>query len=510
MTVQERVRGSETPTVDGVSRRGFLAGSGLVFGLAVTGSSVTLFDAKAATKFQPSIWVTLGTDGRMQILAPAGEMGQGVLTAMPMLFAEEFDADWGMVEPVFAEVNPEFGNPLFGGFMLTGASRTTRGYWKKLRIAGAQARRILLDAAAKKWGVPVGELTTQPSMVVHAKSGKTLTYGEIAKFAAIPSKMPKITEKDLKPRSEWRIIGNPDIVRVDVPWKVNGSAKFGIDTFVPGMLYASILRSPAAGNGPKKIDKAAAMKVKGVVAVIPLPYGVAVVGTDIWATKAGKAKLKVTWTNTAPSNKYTTDSIRKAYLAAAKDPKAKAVVALKRGDVAGAMKKAAKTMTADYWADHVYHATMEPMNCVAWVKAGGEVEIWAPTQAPSINTLVASKVAGTKPNKVTVHQTLMGGGYGRRFEQDFLVDALILSKSTKKPVKVIWSREDDVQHDEYRPAVAQRLQASLDKNGKIIGWTHRVVAESVFARSMPGALKAAKGVDDSVVDGQQLMYQIAS
>ena len=508
MTVQNKIVSTGSVADPDVSRRGFLAGSGLLFGVALTaGSGVTLFDARAATGFAPSAWVRIDTDDTVTIVAPAGEMGQGVYTAMPMLFAEEMGADWSKVKVTDAFHNPgAFGNPLFGNFMITGASRTTRGYWDKLRIAGAQVRRVLIDAVAAKAGVPAGELRAHGGKVVHAGAGKSWSFGEIASFAKMPAKMPAVAKADLKKPEEWTIIGSKTIQRVDIPAKVDGSAKFGIDTFVEGMLYAAILRSPVQGNKPAKVDKAAAMKVKGVVAVIPLQNSVAVVATDIWASKMGKDALEVDWSKTSKAGEYSTERIRKEYLAAAEDWSRKGAEAFRKGDADAAM-KGAKTLRASYWADHVYHATMEPMNTVAHVKADG-VEVWTPTQSPTLVAVVAAKVAGTDPGKVKVNPTYMGGGFGRRIEQDITIDAVLLSKITGKPVKAVWSREDDVQHDLFRPAAAQRLEASLDKDGRIVAWKHRMVGESIMARFQPAALKAAKGVDHPFVDGHQLMYDI--
>ncbi|MCY4189810.1 MAG: molybdopterin-dependent oxidoreductase [Rhodospirillaceae bacterium] len=492
-----------------VSRRGFLAGSGLLFGVAVgAGSGITVFDARASTGFTPSAWVRIGTDDTVTIVAPAGEMGQGVYTAMPMLFAEEMGASWSQVRVVDAFHNPKvFGNPMFGNFMLTGASRTTRGYWDKLRIAGAQVREVLIGAVSEKAQVPAGALKALEGRVVHAASGKSWRFGEIAGFAAVPSQMPAVSKRDLKQPGEWTIIGSETIGRVDIPAKVTGAARFGIDHYVEGMLYAAILRAPVQGEKPVTFNRDAVMKVKGVVSVVGLPFGVGVLATDIWASKVGKDLLEVTWSRTAPARAYTTAQVRREYLAAAGDWRRKGAVAFRKGDADAALKGGVRRHVASYWADHVYHATMEPMNTVAHVR-GDAVEVWTPTQAPSIVALVASKVAGTKPNKVLVHPTYMGGGFGRRVEQDITVDAVLLSKMSGKPVKVVWSREDDTQHCLFRPAVGQRLEASLDEAGRIVGWKHRVVSESVFGRFQPSALKAAKGVDHAVVDGHQLMYDI--
>ena len=424
----------------GVSRRGFMTSTaGLTFGLAFgPGMAVTLFDAEAAgTAFKPSAWLRIGTDGIVTLVSTAAEMGQGVFTSMPMLIAEELDADWTKVRIEQAPHNPRaYGNPMFGNFMVTGASRTTRGYWKKLRIAGAQARRILLENVAEKWGVPTTELRTEPSMVMHDKSGRRIGFGEVAKFAKVPSQLPKIDEKSLKQPHEWRIISSETMTRADIPSKVNGTASFGIDSFVPGMLYASILRSPVQGNGPAKFNRDDVMKIKGVTHVIPLKYGVAVLGTDIWATKKGKDALDVTWKTGAKADGYDSDKVLNDFQRLARDLGVKGVQAFKSGDFESAHGSASKTFIADFRAEHVYHATMEPMNTTAWVR-GDEVEVWTPTQSPSLVGLVSSKIAGTKPNKVMVHSTFLGGGFGRRSEQDVTVDAVLLSKITRKPVKVI-------------------------------------------------------------------------
>ena len=491
-----------------VSRRGFLAGSGLLFGVAVGGGSIAVFDARAATGFVPSAWVRIGTDDTVTIVAPAGEMGQGVYTAMPMLFAEEMGADWSKVRVVDAFHDPKvFGNPMFGNLMLTGGSRTTRGYWDKLRIAGAQVRAVLIGAVSEKAGVPAGALRALEGRVVHAASGRSWRFGEIAGFAAVPSRMPAVSVRDLKRPEAWTIIGSETIGRVDIPDKVTGAARFGIDHHVEGMLYAAILRAPVQGEKPVTFDREAALKVKGVVSVVGLPFGVGVLATDIRASQAGKELLEVTWSRTAKARGYTTAQVRRDYMAAAGDWSRKGAVAFRQGDADAALKGGVRRHGASYWADHVYHATMEPMNTVAHVR-GDTVEVWTPTQAPSIVALVAAKVAGTRPNRVTVHPTYMGGGFGRRVEQDITVDAVLLSKLSGKPVKVVWSREDDTRHGLYRPAVGQRLEASLDASGRIVAWKHRVVSESVFGRFQPSALKAAKGVDHAVVDGHQLMYAI--
>jgi isoquinoline 1-oxidoreductase subunit beta len=492
-----------------VTRRRFIAGSaGLTFGIAIAGSTVTLFDALAeAATFQPNAWIQIGTDDIITLIAPAAEMGQGAFTSLPMLIAEELDADWSKVRVEQAPAEKEYGNPLFGGAMITGGSRGARGYFAPLRQIGAQARRVLLTNVAEQWNVPVGELSTKPNMVVHAASGRSISYGDIAKFAKAPAQLPQVAEADLKPQDQWRLIGH-DLPRLDVPSKVNGSAQYGIDIYLPDMLYAAMLRGLVQGDGPDSVDDSAAMKVPGVLKVVTLPFGVAVIAPDYWTAKKGKDELKVTWKTGAKAESYDSLKVLDDYAAIAKDWKHKSAIALQEGDVAAAFKGAAKVVTADYRSEHVYHAPMEPMNTTAWVKADGVVEIWTPTQAPTFVQLAAAGAAGTKPDKVLVHSKFLGGGFGRRIEQDVTADATLLSKIMGKPIKVLWSREDDVKNDKYRPATAQRIEAALDHDGKIVGWRWRLVGESIFRRVLPQALEAAKGVDSSVIDGHETLYTI--
>src|SRR5579883_2315919 len=493
-----------------IDRRRFLKGSaGLTFGIAfAAGTTLTLFDADAeGTSFQPNAWIQIGTDDTVTLIAPAAEMGQGAFTSLPMLIAEELDADWSKIKVVQAPADKDYGNPLFGGAQVTGGSRGARGYFTPLRLVGAQARRVLLMNAAEKWGVPVGELTTKPNLVVHAASGRSMSYGEIAGFAKMPATMPQVTEADLKPQSQWRLIGT-NLPRLDVPSKVNGTAQFGIDIYLPDMLYAAILRPPIQGEAPESVDDAAAMKVTGVIKVITLPFGVAVVAPDYWTAQQGKRALKVTWKTGTKAESYDGQKVLDDYTSAARDWSRKGITVVSEGDVEAAFKGAAKVVTADYQNEHVYHAPMEPMNTAAWVKGDGAVEVWTPTQSPTLVQLVAAKIGGTTPDKVKVHSTFLGGGFGRRIEQDITADATLISKIMQRPIKVVWSREDDVQNDKFRPATAQRLEAALDHHGMITGWRWRLVGESILRRAQPDRLEAAKGVDGPVIEGHETIYTI--
>jgi len=490
-----------------LSRRAFLAGTaGLTFAFAVDLKVPRRARAQSGP-LKPNVWVTIDPDGTVTIVSPAAEMGQGSLTGMPVLIAEELDADWNKVKIVAAPMNRAYGNPGFGGLQLTGASRSTPGFYLPLRLAGAQARRVLLDAVAAEWNVPVGELTTEPNVVVHAKSNRRIGYGDIAKFAKVPATLPQMTEKDLKPSSKFRLIGT-SLPRVEIPDKVTGKARFGIDASVPDMLYAAVLRGPSQNSAPGKIDDGAAKAVKGVTAVVPLPWGVGVVGTGYEAVQKGKAALKVDW-NRGPASAYDSDRIRGEYAGVAASLSKKGLVAHAQGDAVKALGLADRTFSAAYVNDHVYHATMEPMNALAHVTADS-AEVWVPTQAPSLNQLVTAGALKISPDKVTIHPTFMGGGFGRRLENDFVLDAVFLSKATGKPVKVIWSREDDVKNDKYRPLVAQFLQAGLDEQGNLSAWRHRMVSASVYARFAPPAFEAAKQLDPPVMEGYELSYSVGN
>ncbi|HEX9462384.1 MAG TPA: molybdopterin cofactor-binding domain-containing protein [Alphaproteobacteria bacterium] len=497
-----------------LSRRSFLVTTGgASIAVAFGGLPDDAFGATVAPaakgNYKPNAWVTIAADGTVSIISPASEMGQGVMTSMPVLVAEDMDADWRKVRIVQAPADAKnYGNPGFGGAQVTGGSRTTPGYYQMLRLVGAQTRKIILASAAGMLNVPVSELTTEPNKVVHKRSGRTLGYGDIAKTGKLPDPLPQATADDLKPVAQWRYIGNPKMTRIDVPSKVDGSAKFGMDMQLPNMLYGAVLRAPVQGEKPETIDDAAAKAVKGVMQIVPLPYGVGIIGQTVEATKKAKDLLKVTWTNSSKVRSYTSDKLLEEYRSIARDLGKTGVDVHKEGDAPAAIAGAAKVIAVDYLSDHVYHATMEPMNATALVK-GDTVEIWAPTQSPSITQGFGARMAGTTPDKVKVNTTLLGGGFGRRTEGDFIVDAVSLAKAVQgRPVKVIWSREDDVQHDKYRPLEAQHVQVGLDANGNIVGWRHRIVAQSIFARTFPAQFEKGGGQDGSVTEGLEFNYHV--
>jgi len=484
-----------TAHIQALSRRSFLVSSGAA-GIAVTfGTFENMLPADAAANFTANAWVSIGSDGVATIMSPAAEMGQGIMTSLPVCLAEDLDANWAKVHVVTAPDNEKlYGNPKFFGHMVTVGSRAVTGYYEIMRLAGAQARKILVANAARMLKVPEGELTTENSTVVHKKSGRKLSYGRIAKSAKMPDPMPKATKADLKPASQFRFIGK-DVARVDIPLKVNGKAKYGIDTQLPGMLYASVLHRPVQGEKPDKIDDTAAKAVKGVVAVKPLPSGVAVIGHTLEATIKGKAALKVTWTKSSPARKWSNDSLAEAYTKIANDPSHEAVDMLKNGDAQGAITKAKKVLSGDFITDHVAHCCMEPLNATALVK-GDRVHLWTSNQSVIDMELAGSIAAGTKPDKVKVERPFLGGGFGRRTDWDVAFEATLLAKSMPgTPIKVVWSREDDVTQDMHRPFAAQRIEVGLDDKNEIVGWNHRIVAASYLARAIPPLFKKIGGKD---------------
>ena len=492
--------GFEGIAFQGISRRAFLISNGAAaVGIAFGSFSKRIF--AQLEPFSPNGWVRVGTDNIVTVYAPACEMGQGVMTAMPLLIAEEMDLDWGRVRVEQAPYNPKlFGNPLFGGNMLAGASRTTRGYYEVMRLAGMQARQIMIQSAALKWDVPAGELGTEPNAVVHKASGRKLSYGEIAEFATVPASPPQFTREQLKRPSEFRLIGK-DIARIEVPDKVSGQAKYGIDVRLLGMLYGAVLRAPVNGEAPLSVDDSEARKVEGVRQIVRMPYGVGVVADTYPAALKAKKALKVEWTQRSKARAYTSEKLIPEYLQRARNLADKGAVYEAHGDAREAMAKAAKRVTAEYTSLNVTHACMEPINCTARVD-GERIEFWAPTQSPFGVFLAAVKAHGFKPENVKINVTLLGGGFGRRAENDYAVDVGFLAKAVPGyPVKLIWTREDDIQFTKPRPLTVQRLEAGLDEQGNLVSFHHRIVGESIYRRFAPPAFQASGGKDLPLCEG---------
>lgn len=474
----------DKPHADGfdvkVSRRGFLAGvTALTFAVTASGASRQLFAAQSSATM--NAYITINSDDRIVILVPAQEMGQGVRTSLPLIVAEELDADWAkvVVEPAPADVT-KYGNPFFGGIQDTQASLSIMGYWSVLRTAGAQARRVLMDAAAKEWAVDVSGLTTEPSVIIGPKKGQRMSYGEAVKLAEVPEKLPEIAEKDLKAPKDFRLIGS-DVGRVDVPAKSRGQAMYGIDAEVDGMLYACLFRSPASGQKPLSANEAEVLAVKNVTNVVMLPFGVGVVAKTYEAALEGRSLLEVTWTQDALGVSLNSEEALEDYVKIARDPNRDAVTWHEKGNVPQTLPKAVETLVSEYRADYAYHAQIEPVNATAHVKPDGTAEIWVGTQSPSRCVWAAAGALQTDPANIKVNLELLGGGFGRRADMDPIVNAVLLSKAVGAPVKAVMSREDDVKGGRFRPQTVQRIEVGLDADGKIDSWKTRLVGESAMA-----------------------------
>lgn len=492
-----------------LSRRSFLVGSGaLTLGVSFGLGTAELAQAQGAAGFNPNGWVHFGTDGSVTLMSPASEMGQGTMTAMPMLLAEELDLDWSRVKVEQAPSNAKiFGNPRFGGGMTTGASRTVQGYYEPIRLAGQQVRQVLLAAAAQQLQVPMAELRTERAQVIHNASGRRLSYAQIAQTAQVPAELPKVDKSMLKSMSQFKIIGT-DLARVDVASKSNGTAKYGIDQRLPGMLWASILRAPVHGETVVSVDDAAALAVGGVKRVVRLPYGVAVVADSFHTARKARDLLKVEWTQTSKARQFDSDKVLAEYVARARNLDDKGIDYIKHGDAAKGLAGAAKTFSATYTSELVTHICMEPMNCTAKVD-GDKIEIWAPSQSASFIMGAVGAVGGFKPENIKVNLTLLGGGFGRRVEPDYAVDAALVAKAMPgTPIQVIWTREDDITHDKYRPMTGQHLVAGVDAQGRLVALQHRVVSEGIYARVIPAAYKASGGKDAPVVEGTEITYGV--
>jgi isoquinoline 1-oxidoreductase beta subunit len=483
-----------------LSRRNFLiagaaAGGGLLLSL-----SLPLGQSEAATSesFTPNAFIRIGSDGQVVLTMPYVEMGQGTYTSIPMLIAEELEVELKQVRLEHAPPNQKlYANPLLG-VQATGNSNAIRGAWKPLREAGASAREMLIVAAAKRWGVDAKSCHAEAGEVVHAASGRRSRYGELAADAA---QLPVPTNLALKRPDEFKLIGTP-AKRLDISGKVNGSAVYGMDARPPGVKIATLAQSPAFGGRLKSVDDTDAKAVKGVRQIVRLDDAVAVVADHMGAAKKGLEALKVEWddgTHAALSTKDIAHELEQATLKAG-------AVAQTIGDADKAMANAATKVEATYQLPFLAHATMEPMNCTVHFR-GSECEIWVGTQAIARVQAMAAKAAGLPIEKVIVHNHLIGGGCGRRLEADGVVRAVAIAKQVDGPVKVVWTREEDIQHDMYRPAWFDRIAAGLDKDGKPVAWTNRFAGSSVIARWLPPGFK--DGLDPDTTEGAiDLLYAL--
>ncbi len=484
-----------------MERRAFLQTAGTVGAGLVIGFRIPTGRNQQVAGFAPNAWLRIDPDDSVRVVVDRSEMGQGVTTALPMLLAEELEADWTKVKIEFAPADKAYINPLFG-MQGTGGSTSVRAAWMPLRKAGAQAREMLITAAAQGWGVNRAECRAERGAVTHAKTRRRLRYGQLAQRAAA---VPVPADVPLKDPKTWTILGKPT-KRLDSPVKVNGRAQFGIDVRVPGMRVALVARSPVFGGKVKSFDATAAKAVEGVRDVVQISSGVAVVGTGYWPAKQGRDALQVVW-DEGPNAAVSNATISQLFADRAGQPGA---VARHDGDPDAALREgggAAQRVEAVYELPFLAHATMEPMNCTAHVRPDG-VDIWAPTQFQTGAQGIGAQIGGVPPEKVQVHTTYLGGGFGRRFELDFIQEALEVSKAAGGvPVKVIWSREDDIQNAQYRPANYHRLRAGLTAGGQPVAWTHRIVAPSIMARVFPNSVQ--NGLDGEAVEGgKEMAYAV--
>lgn len=484
-----------------ISRRTFLKGvGGMAFCAAVGTDSIKLMSAAQAAAMANGFvtpWVRIAPDGTITILTAGAEMGQGSMTTLPLMLAEEMDADWSRVKLEWAPAEPAkygYKDP-FGKeqLMWIVGSRATQLYFLPLRLAGAQVRKVLIANAAQKWGVDAAGLVTEPGFVVNPAGGARLSYGEIAAFGTIPDVLPAVDPKELKANKDFRLIGK-QVARRDLPAKVNGTAQYAMDVKLPGMVYASSLHSPAH-NAPGKVweqdgattsaapeswNDAEVKRMPGVIAVVKLPNGLAVVADNFSHAKAARAALKATWQK-AKADGFDSVSALDDYLKVQNDPAAPVVKLEAKGDVNAAFASAAKTYKAEFRSDYGYHAQMEPLNAVVRInEAGDKVEVWEGSQSPDDTVKAVAKVLGVKYEQVSFNQCYMGGGFGRRTLGDYAAECALIAKEVKKPVKLIWTREEDMAQGMFRPQSFQRLEAATDASGKVTGWKHSVVGEGEF------------------------------
>src|SRR6266702_2466260 len=454
-----------------ISRRTFLqtsaaAGGGLLLGF-------TLPPLPRTDPLTPNAFIRVDRDGRVTLIMHKVEMGQGTYTSMPMLLAEELEVDLRQVQLEHAPPDDaRYAEPLFG-VQETGGSTSVRGNWEPLRRAGAAARSLLVSAAARTWKVDPSSCRAERGAVIHTPTGRTLTYGALVDTAAT---LPVPRDVPLKGPKDWKLIGTP-AKRLDAPDKVNGTAQFGIDVRLPGMKVATVAACPVFGGRLASVDDTKARAIAGVRQVVRLEDAVAVVADHMWAAKQGLAALDIRW-DEGPNAKLSSAEIVRQLQAASEKS---GVVARADGDVARAMAGAAQKIEAVYELPFLAHATMEPVNCTVHVRPDG-CDIWVGTQVPTFTQTAAAKSTGLPRSKVRVHNHLLGGGFGRRLEVDFILRAVEIAKQGAGPVKVVWTREEDIQHDMYRPYYYDRIAAGLDEQGMPIAWTHRVTGSSIMGR----------------------------
>ncbi len=489
-----------------MERRKFLkfslaASGGLLIGLNLPRKSeLALAQERVASVFMPNAFVRIGADERVTVIVNHSEMGQGVYTALPMLLAEELDADWNKIGFEPAPVDPKYNHPVFG-MQVTGGSSSVWSAFEQFRKAGATARAMLIAAAAQRWNVDGATLHTASGAVLDGKNRK-LTYGQLAEAAA---KLTPPAEVALKDPKNFKLIGKP-MKRLDTAEKVNGKATFGIDVKLPQMLTAVVARAPIFGAKMKTFDDSRARSLPGVRKIVAVPSGVAVIAETFWQAKTARDALRIEWDEGA-MRAFNTDQMMQQFREQAKSP-GKSV--RRDGDPDAALAKAAQKLEAVYEVPYLSHAMMEPLNCTVDLRADS-CEIWTGTQFQTVDRANAAKIAGLPNEKVQIHTTFLGGGFGRRAtpQSDFVVEAVHVAKAAGVPVKVVWTREDDMQGGWYRPAFLHAITGGVDAKGNPISWRSRLVGQSIFAGTQFESMMKKQGYDPASVEGaDDLPYAI--
>lgn len=499
------------PTAPSVSRRVFLkltvaAGGGMLLsatGVTAPRNGVPGADPhrEAGTPF--TAWLRLDNEGRVTFMMSQSEMGQGVHTGLSMIVAEELDARYDQVHFEQAPVTDAFFNPRYigaNGGQGTGGSSSISQLAPVLRHACASVRDVLLRAGAQQLQVRAAECQTDAGFVIHTPSGRRVGYGALAQAA---SRLPLPDQPRLKEPKEFKLLGTV-VPRRDIPAKINGQAVFGLDVKVPGALVALVARCPVFGGTLGQLDSDAASKVPGVLAVVPITSGVAVVADSFWHAKKGRDALQISW-NATPDPRWDSDELSRTFEQLATMP---GISARDEGDVERALAELPTRLDAVYESQYLDPAPMEPMNCTAWVQ-DDRCEIWAPTQFQSRALSAAQRITGLPADRITINTTYLGGGFGRRFYHDYVDEAVEVSKAVGRPVKVMRTREDDMTHSFYRPASYNRISAALDADGRIAAWHHRAVSSSILKRLWPERINPKTGLDATAGhEAANLLYDI--
>jgi len=482
-------------------KTGMVIGGGLILGFSLN-DSLSEAAIQSSVPFIPNAFIHIGTDDTVTFIVNHSEMGQGVYTSLPMLVNEELQADWNKIKVEAAPVDPAY-NHTEWGIQGTGGSTSIRSEWQRLMKAGATGRAMLIAAAADIWKVDPASCRAEKGFVIHDETTRKLSYGQLAEKA---SQLKPPQDVPLKGEKDYKIIGK-SMKRLDTPEKINGKAIFGIDVRIPGMLTAVVAHPPVFGGRVKSFSDEKAKAVPGVKTVVQIESGVAVVADSFWSAQLGADVLEIVW-DEGPLAKFSTNEMRKQYAALAKKP---GTIARKEGMLPyEVLEKAAKNITAEYEVPYLAHATMEPLNCLVDLR-DDSCEIWTGTQFQTNDRNAAARVAGLKPEQVRLHTTLLGGGFGRRAnpQSDFVVEAVYVAKAVKKPVKVIWTRENDMKGGYYRPMWHDRIAAGLDEKGNLIAWHHTIVGQSIIVGTAFEQMLVMHGIDETSVEGaKDIPYEI--